>query len=95
MGVRSFVKTLSINNNVLKKLNLLNNGITDNGAEYLAVMLKTNKTLTELNLLGNEISDEGVAMLANALQHYNSTLEDLDLASNTLISDASVDFLAH
>jgi len=93
LGVQYIVKALLNNNNILKVLILIDNEITDRGAEHIAVMLKTNRTLTQLFLSTNEISDEGVAMLANALQNHNNTLEYLDLSGNKRMTDLSADFL--
>jgi Ran GTPase-activating protein (RanGAP) involved in mRNA processing and transport len=91
MGARLLASALSLKNSSLKRINLAANGITDEGAQCLAEMLMTNKTLVELGLSFNQIGDRGVELLANALAHYNSSLEELTLFSNKLISDLSVD----
>ena len=52
----------------LKTLNVESNGLTFEGAQYLAQMLKTNRTLTELYLSKNHVGDRGVELLANALK---------------------------
>ncbi|CAF3665735.1 unnamed protein product, partial [Rotaria sp. Silwood1] len=92
-GVYSLIKILSLNNNILKRLNLTKNGITEIGAKYLAEMLKTNKILTHLNLGENEINDHGVQILSDAIENYNTTIQSLDISSNKLLTDESIDYL--
>ncbi len=92
-GVYSLVETLSTNNNTLRILSLGNNGITDQGAKYLAQIIKTSKTLIHLWLNENNISDEGVRILINTIENYNSTLKELYLFKNKLLTDRAVDFL--
>jgi Ran GTPase-activating protein (RanGAP) involved in mRNA processing and transport len=94
-GVESLVKALLMNNNILKKLGLAKNGITDEGVRHLAQMSTTNQILTQLDLCSNEISDEGVQILANAIRDHNSTIEMLWLTSNKMLTDESVDSLIH
>jgi Ran GTPase-activating protein (RanGAP) involved in mRNA processing and transport len=74
-------------------LSLQNIGITDEGAKYIAEMLKTNATLQRLLLGNNKISDRGVDVLANVLTHHNTTLISLCFPQNKLVSDSSVDSL--
>jgi hypothetical protein len=94
-GVLSLTKTLSMNKSNLKRLSLASNGLTDEGAVYLAEMLKTNQTLTILNLSSNQISDRGIYVLGKALAGHNKHLEELYIQSNKLVSDASVDILVN
>ena len=89
-GVRSLALELSINNTTLKKLYLGFNDITDDGAQHLAQMLKTNRTLTHLYLQQNQIGDRGIQLLAGVLARQNWTLEVLILFSNKSISDLSI-----
>jgi Ran GTPase-activating protein (RanGAP) involved in mRNA processing and transport len=93
-GVHSLSKTLSLNNCKIHVLDLQRTSIIDEGAEYIAEMLKTNTTLRFLLLSYNEISDIGVQHLANVLTHHNTTLLSLCIDSNKLGSDSSVDALA-
>ena len=83
------MNVLSSENGTLKSLNLSDNNITDVGAEYLAEMLKTNDKLTHLWLDTNHIDDRGAGAIALALTTHNSTLEQLYLNWNELISDMS------
>ncbi|CAF4985762.1 unnamed protein product [Rotaria sp. Silwood1] len=85
--------SLILNHSTLISLSLSENNITDQGAEYLAEILKTNRTLRRLWLYHNQIGDHGMKMFANILTKYNTTLEWLDLRSNKLITDVSVDAL--
>lgn len=89
-GIRLLAFELSINNNTLKKVNLGLNDITDDGAQHLAQMLKTNRTLTHLWLHENHITDRGAQLLAEVLARHNWTLEFLELSSNKLLSDLSI-----
>jgi Ran GTPase-activating protein (RanGAP) involved in mRNA processing and transport len=93
MGVHALSQALSINNSKLEWLELHSNNITDEGVEYLVEMLKTNKKINLLGLSFNRISDRGVRLLSVAITCYNDTLQSLQLASNKLITDASVDDL--
>ncbi|UJR14242.1 hypothetical protein I4U23_001233 [Adineta vaga] len=77
----------------LRKLVLNKNGITNEGIEYLAEMLKTNQLLTELWLSNNEIGNEGVKQLADVLINFNRTLKLLVLSFNVFITDDSVHYL--
>jgi Ran GTPase-activating protein (RanGAP) involved in mRNA processing and transport len=92
-GIHILSQALSISNWTLEWLDLHSNNITDEGAEYLAEMLKTNKTITLLGLAFNGISDRGVRLLANAITNYNKTLDWLHLSSNKFITDRSIDDL--
>ncbi|CAF3723153.1 unnamed protein product [Rotaria sp. Silwood1] len=85
--------SLILNHSTLTSLSLSENNITDQGAEYLAEILKTNRTLRRLWLYHNQIGDHGMKMFANILTKHNTTLEWLDLRSNKLITDVSVDAL--
>ena len=91
VGVRSLNNAFSTNRNNLKKLDLADNGITDEGARYLAQMLKTNTILTHLTLSKNNITDQGVRALVNALQKRNQTLQALSLTENKMLTDSCAD----
>lgn len=75
----------------IRILYLSKNAISNQGAMYLAEMLKTNQTLTELWLSNNEIGNEGVEHLASALADHNRKLKFLSLSMNRLINDLSLD----
>jgi Ran GTPase-activating protein (RanGAP) involved in mRNA processing and transport len=92
-GIYSLAQILTSNNQTLEVLDLNSTGLTDVGAEDLAVMLQKNQTLKCLQLEANEIGDRGVQYLAEALTKYNTTLEQLQMAENKFVSDSSVDFL--
>jgi Ran GTPase-activating protein (RanGAP) involved in mRNA processing and transport len=93
MGAKSLTQTLSLNNSKIVILDVQDTGITDEGASYLAEMLKTNKKLRSLLLSYNEISDRGVQHLANVITHHNTTLVQLFVGRHKLVSDLSVDTL--
>lgn len=93
IGVIVLSDALRNNSSALKRLDLSQNGITDEGAEYLAQMLKINKILIYLTLSNNEISNQGLQSLASALQNDNNTLQRLSLTGNRLVDDSCVDSL--
>ncbi|CAF0976493.1 unnamed protein product [Rotaria sp. Silwood1] len=76
IGVKSLA--LAIINSNLKTLNLESNGITTEGAPYLAQMLENNRTLTELYLSKNHLGDRGVELLANVLNDEKKNHHDQD-----------------
>ncbi|CAF0836502.1 unnamed protein product [Adineta ricciae] len=93
----------------LKILKLESNGITSEGAQYLAELVRCNRTLTELYLSQNRLGDVGVELLTNALNedkrahadHDNkdvapkpSTLQHLYLGDND-ITDIGIGYLAN
>ncbi|CAF3860722.1 unnamed protein product [Rotaria magnacalcarata] len=76
---------LSIINSNLKTLNLESNGITTEGAQYLAEMLKNNQTLTELYLSKNHLGDRGVKWLTNVLNHDKKNYQDQEYNGSTTV----------
>lgn len=77
----------------LRKLVLNKNGVSNDGAQYLADMLKKNQVLTELWLSNNEIGNDGVKHFADVLINHNRTLKLLVLSFNVFITDVSVPYL--
>ena len=72
----------------LKRLNLENNNITDEGVKHLSTALThTNCTLNSLNLGYNNITDEGVKHLSTALTNTNCTLNSLNLEYNNITDE--------
>ncbi|CAF3729489.1 unnamed protein product [Rotaria sp. Silwood1] len=95
LGVSYLANALATNNATLKTLELERNGIMDEGASSLAQMLQTNSTLTNLYLSANQIGDRGVQLLANAIADHNTSLKELILDNNPLVTDTSVQSLIH
>ncbi|CAF3873340.1 unnamed protein product [Rotaria sp. Silwood1] len=93
LGLHSLTQLLSENNSALEQLLISTNEITNKGAQYLAEMLKRNHRLTKLGLNNNQIGDVGVQSLANALAYYNTSLRELSLRGNKLVTSSSVDSL--
>ena len=56
-------------------------------------MIKINKTLTHLYIGENNINDYGVQLLTDAIQNSNTSIKYLDLSSNKLLTDESIDSL--
>jgi hypothetical protein len=95
-GVEYLTKILlNINYSNLTFLSLDHNCIKDEGAQYLANMLKINKILTDLWLSYNQIGNQGLQSLAEVLTFDNQTLIQLYLHGNTLINDSSISYLTH
>ncbi len=92
-GVRSLANLIAMNKTKIQKLYLCNINITDQGVHYLAEMLRTNTTLESLGIFQNQFSDQGMQKLANVLAKHNTTLKQLYIQENGLITDASVDSL--
>mmetsp|Transcript_24650 Transcript_24650/g.44730 ORF Transcript_24650/g.44730 Transcript_24650/m.44730 type:complete len:1868 (-) Transcript_24650:3021-8624(-) len=71
-----------------RKVNLAHNKISDDGAGYIADVLKANKeTLMALNLSNNTINDEGFLSLAKAM-NKNTALASLDFSDNFMSDEA-------
>ena len=78
----------------LKRLNLGNNNITDEGVKHLSTALThTNCKLNSLDLGGNKITDKGVEHLSTAFTRTNCKLNSLNLAYNN-ITDEGVEHLS-
>ncbi|CAF3962559.1 unnamed protein product, partial [Adineta steineri] len=93
-GIETLANSLQTNT-TLTTLYLDDTGIDDDGATNLAEMLRHNETLQRLSLGRNKITATGVQNLADALHgSCNSTLEELDLAGNT-VDDTCVNDLIH
>lgn len=68
-------------NHVVTHVDLQNNDITSEGAEYFADMLEDNKTIVSFNLSSNRIDDRGAQALIRIIA-ANDTLKVLDLTGN-------------
>lgn len=93
-GVHALARVLSTNNHTLTELYLARNDISEQGAQYIAEMLSTNRSLVTLSLFGNRINDVGIQYFAYTLSYHNTTLANLYLSGNRLMTDRSVDYLA-
>ncbi|XP_024947624.1 leucine-rich repeat-containing protein 71-like isoform X2 [Cephus cinctus] len=73
-GIQKITKELEYrdppDNPKLIALNLANNNISQSGAEYIALMLRTNRSLRSLILTGNRICDGGAASIIQELVMY-------------------------
>ena len=65
----------------MTQLYLSHNSISDEGAKFIALALKTNATLIWLALNGCKITDDGFALFADVLS-TNHTLQTLELCDN-------------
>ncbi|XP_077764627.1 NACHT, LRR and PYD domains-containing protein 3 isoform X6 [Canis aureus] len=70
----------------IRKLWLVNSGLTPGCCPALASMLSTNQKLTHLYLRGNALGDTGVKLLCEGLLHPNCKLQILELDGCSLTS---------
>jgi hypothetical protein len=82
IGLRSLATLFQSESCRLVRLELEYVDIDDDGAEVLAIILKTCKLLKSLNLSNNIIGDEGVAALVSGITTANGNLEKLCLSYN-------------
>ena len=68
----------------LKKLYLDYNNVGNFGAGLFAVSLASAKSLHYLDLEGCGITDAGAELLCDAIESYNITLHDLNVAENNI-----------
>lgn len=90
-GVHHLAST--INSSALKRLDLGENDISDDGAKSIAEMLTMNTSLLQLFLNENQISNYGMKLLANALLQSYTNLQILNLSANTDVDDESIESL--
>ena len=82
-GIMAFQDLLVMDRRI-KSLQLGYNGLGEEGAKLLGLVLKFNYTLKELGLQGNHIGDDGAMFLAKELASNNNTLERLQLDWNKI-----------
>jgi len=92
-GIYELIQVLASDNKTLEILGLNSTGLSDVGAEDLSAMLQQNQALKCLQLKSNQIDTRGVLHLTETLAKKNTTLEQLYLADNRLITDSSVDYV--
>ena len=95
-------KELEIIYNVLQKLDISNNWLSDDGALDISNCLNHISSLSDLNISLNEITDEGAIQIAKAVKS-NSSLLQLDISKNCIginglmsiieVSNSSLQFL--
>ena len=70
-------------NNIVQKLNLSNNDITDIGASLIGQAMEINRSLKILDISHNEFSDDGVTAISMYIRN-NTFLQELDLSENKI-----------
>ena len=73
-------------NESIKKLYLDHNNITSASGYYMADSFKKNKTIEILDLSYNKLNESGFDAFLNILQNDNTTLKELNIAYNELVS---------
>ena len=92
-GLENIVNNLNKESCTLKKLNLANNFIGDEGCFIIGECLKYNKSLVSLNLSGNNILDDGVVYIAQNLKsEFNTTLKKINFRDNSITSKGIIQF---
>ena len=71
----------------LRKLYLDYNNIGDFGAALFAVSLSAAKSLQYIDFEGCGITDAGAELLCDAVESYNITLQDMNVAENKIDDD--------
>ena len=92
-GLENIANNLKKQSCTLKKLNLSNNFIGNEGCFILGECLKYNKSLISLNLSGNNILDEGAIAIANNIKSENNkTLKKIKFKDNSITSEGIIQF---
>ena len=73
-------------NDSIKRLYLDHNNITSASGYYMADSFKKNKTIEILDLSYNKLNESGFDAFLNILQNDNTTLKDLSISFNQLVS---------
>ena len=93
LGLEKIANNLKNKLCTLKKLNLENNYIGNDGCFILSESLKDNKSLISLNLTQNNILDEGLIYFANNLKsEINNTLKKINFRNNSITSEGIIHF---
>ena len=85
-------------NSSIKKLNLSNNYLGDEGSFILASGIKKNKSLISLNLSSNYIIYQGIIDIAMAMNsksddgEYNSTIKKINFSRNSISNPGLISF---
>ena len=78
---------------MLTNLVLSANDLMDEGAKFVADIVKHNSILLKLDISHNAIGNVGVGMIGKALSH-NSTLVSLSLDNNSFLNQGVADFVS-
>ena len=92
-GLDNIIENLKKDNCTLKKLNLSNNYLGNDGCVLLGESLKYNKSLVSLNLSGNNILNEGAVDFAIYIKsEFNTTLKNINFRDNSITSHGVIQF---
>lgn len=92
-GLENIVDNLKNKSCTLKKLNLTNNFIGNEGCLIIGECFKYNKSLVSLNLSGNNILDDGIVYIAQNLKsEFNTTLKKINFRDNSITSKGIMQF---
>jgi Leucine Rich repeat len=87
--IQSISRALQQRNDTLRKIEISNTRIEDDGMQAIADVLKINKSITHLDLSKDFITPNGAIYIANALEH-NTTLLNLNLRCNRIGMEGTV-----
>ncbi|XP_025148634.2 NACHT, LRR and PYD domains-containing protein 3 isoform X3 [Bubalus bubalis] len=85
-GMNVLCETLQQPGCNIRRLWLVNSGLTSGCCPALSSVLSTNQNLTHLYLQGNALGDMGVKLLCEGLLHHNCKLQVLELDNCSLTS---------
>jgi len=88
ISIKPFAENL-LGNFSLLKLDISNNGITDNEAKVIGIVVKDNNILQELNISYGKLSAVGALYIAEGLCK-NVSLLKLDVSANKLLDDGAI-----
>eukprot|EP00944_MAST-04C_sp_MAST-4C-sp1_P001025 g1025.t1 len=83
-GAISRLASALTTNTTLRKLNLAENNVGNDGAVILAEALAQNQRLETLELFGNNISSLGASKLCDLLEKFNASILLMDLRFNMI-----------
>ncbi|XP_072891976.1 uncharacterized protein [Hemitrygon akajei] len=93
-GVKQLSAALTISGCKIRKLKLIEVGLTASGAEDLATALITNPLLTELSLSDNKLEDSGVKLVSAALSISGCKIQKLWLHNVELTDSGAEDLVS-
>lgn len=91
-GIQLIISSLK-SNHQLTHLIFSSNPIDDSSIQSICHLIKSSRNLNHLSLSDTNISDHGIEMLIETLISNSTSLRSIDLRSNKLITDLSIDSL--
>ena len=89
-GIQLIISSLK-SNHQLTHLILSSNPIDDSSIQSICDLIKSSRNLNHLSLSDTNVSDHGINILIETLILSSTSLRSIDLRSNMLITDLSID----